>query len=95
MKLEAEDGKEGAAGYLFLFNMLKPASRWGSCMITIWAQDDLSDVTGVCCLWSTNNTCQPHTLITLSLEEECSFLERSFFVMHSGRSMRFKNSPSE
>lgn len=35
------DGKEDAAGCLFLFNMMKSASRWDPRMITIWAHSDL------------------------------------------------------
>lgn len=40
VKLEGKDGEEGAAGYLFLFNMSESASRWGPCMITIWAHNN-------------------------------------------------------
>ncbi len=77
VKLEGEDGREDAAGYLVLFNMLKSASRWGPCMITIWARDNLSDVPGVCCLWSSNNTCQPHTLIFCHLKSSVGFQMRA------------------
>lgn len=75
---EVGGGKEGAAGYLFLFNI--SASRWGPCMFTIWAHNYLSDVAGKGCLWSTNTTCQQHTLIILSYEEVCWFTNEGFIM---------------